>query len=151
MSDEPSMDFRKARQLGPALYELAAAKGVPKEDMDQVFNSGENKPFGFDFNYVTGSATDEPREILRFSHPKSGRQLTMYSNQAGVQVYTGNWINNVKGKGGAIYNQWQGVAFEPQSFPDAIEVDGNTYPEFKKGECYVVRPNGKPYSHKIVY
>ena len=51
---------------------------------------------------------------------KSGRTLEVLTDQPGVQVYTGNWLAGCPaGKGGATYNDYDGVAIECQAFPDA--------------------------------
>ena len=47
--------------------------------------------------------------------------------------------------------QWQAVCLETQAYPNSISVDGDKFPEFKKGECFILRPDGDNYSHKVIY
>ena len=75
---------------------------------------------GYDENYVlarTLSAT--PRLAARVSDPVSGRTMEILSNQPGVQLYTGNFLDGTAvGKSGHAYRQGDGIALEPQIFPD---------------------------------
>jgi len=76
---------------------------------------------GYDHNYVlTGKSGGAPRLAARLSDPKSGRTLEILTDQPGVQVYAGNFIDGTTiGKSGKIYRQGDGIALEPQHFPDA--------------------------------
>lgn len=75
---------------------------------------------GYDENYViarTLSAT--PRLAARITDPVSGRTMEVLSNQPGVQLYTGNFLDGTAvGKSGHAYRQGDGIALEPQIFPD---------------------------------
>lgn len=74
---------------------------------------------------------------------KSGRILTVSSDQPGVQVYSGNWLTgsaeNCSGRG---YEDYEGVAIEMQGFPDAPH-----HPSFP---TQTLRP-GESYDRKIVF
>ena len=76
---------------------------------------------GYDHNMVlTGKAGGAPRLAARLADPKSGRVLEILSDQPGIQFYTGNFIDGTMvGKSGKIYRQGDGIALEPQHFPDA--------------------------------
>jgi aldose 1-epimerase len=46
--------------------------------------------------------------------------MEILSDQPGIQFYTGNFIDGTMvGKSGKIYRQGDGIALEPQHFPDA--------------------------------
>ena len=51
---------------------------------------------------------------------KSGITMEVFTDMPGIQVYTGNFIENEEGKQGVIYLKNQGVCFETQYFPNAI-------------------------------
>jgi aldose 1-epimerase len=52
--------------------------------------------------------------------PASGRVMRVYTTQPGIQFYTGNFIDGTTvSKSGKIYRQGDGIALEPQHFPDA--------------------------------
>jgi aldose 1-epimerase len=76
---------------------------------------------GYDHNYVlNGPSGGAPRLAARLSDPKSGRALEILTAEPGIQVYAGNFIDGTtSGKAGKIYRQGDGVALEPQHFPDA--------------------------------
>ena len=76
---------------------------------------------GYDHNYVlNGKAGGAPRFAARLADPNSGRVLEILSDQPGIQFYAGNFIDGTTiGKSGKIYRQGDGIALEPQHFPDA--------------------------------
>ncbi|MCL4195585.1 MAG: galactose-1-epimerase, partial [Thermoguttaceae bacterium] len=60
----------------------------------------------------------------------------------GVQFYTGNFLDGTEtGKGGAVYQQYNGFCLETQNFPDSIHHDD--WPSV------VLRP-GQTYRHVMV-
>jgi aldose 1-epimerase len=75
---------------------------------------------GYNQTYVLSRApTATPHPVARVEDPVSGRVLEMTSNQPGVQVYSGNLLDGTAvGKSGLAYRQSDGLALEPQLFPD---------------------------------
>ena len=53
-------------------------------------------------------------------HPSSGRVVKMFTDQPGVQFYTGNGLDGISGKGGVIYHKFGAFCLEAQNYPDAI-------------------------------
>ena len=52
--------------------------------------------------------------------PSTGRELTVFTTQPGVQIYTGNWLDGCPaGKDGITYHDYDAVAIECQHFPDS--------------------------------
>jgi len=77
------------------------------------------------------------------SAPVSGRVLEVLTTEPGVQFYTGNFLDGtVAGRNGRIYRMGDGVALEPQKFPNA--------PNQASFASARVDP-GKPYRHLMVY
>jgi aldose 1-epimerase len=81
---------------------------------------------GYDHNWVINKqthATTGPlglNLIARAWDPGSGRSLTVWSDQPGVQFYSGNFLNGtLVGISGHIYRQSDGYTFETQHFPDS--------------------------------
>ena len=85
---------------------------------------------GVDFNYCMGRDR-ETKICAELYSPKTGRVMIVETDQPGVQVYTGQGLNQT-GKGGAHYGRYAGVCFETQHYPDAIH-----HPEF---HSVVLRP-----------
>ena len=51
---------------------------------------------------------------------KTGITLDLYTDEPGVQVYSGNFLDGtVKGKGGVVYKQRTGICLETQHYPDS--------------------------------
>ena len=75
---------------------------------------------GYDHNWVLrgpGGATARP--VAHLADPRSGRTLTLLSNQPGLQFYSGNFFDgSTAGKAGKFYRMGDAVALEPQQFPD---------------------------------
>ncbi len=78
-------------------------------------------PVGYDLNYVHGmKRTDQPQSVAMVTDPKSGRTLEVFTVEPGIQFYTGNFLDGtVKGKGGAVYKQYNAFCLETQFFPDS--------------------------------
>jgi aldose 1-epimerase len=76
---------------------------------------------GYDHNFaLRGGVTDTPKLAARVEDPISGRVLELYTTEPGVQVYTGNFLDGTTvGKAHVTYRQGDGLALEPQKFPDS--------------------------------
>jgi aldose 1-epimerase len=76
---------------------------------------------GYDHNFVLrGGVTAEPKLAARVEDPISGRVLELYTTEPGVQLYTGNFFDGqTVGKSRTTYRQSDGLALEPQKFPDS--------------------------------
>ena len=76
---------------------------------------------GIDHNYALDAGqTAEPKLAASLEDPKSGRVLEVWSTEPGLQVYTGNFLNGtLVGKAGHLYRMGDGIALEPQKFPNA--------------------------------
>ncbi|MBI1684340.1 aldose epimerase family protein [Caulobacter hibisci] len=100
-------DFRKATAVGDRIRDASDAQIVAGR--------------GYDHNYVlTGKSGGALRLGARLADPKSGRVLEILTDQPGIQFYAGNFIDGTTvGKSGKIYRQGDGIALEPQHFPDA--------------------------------
>lgn len=102
-----ALDFRKRKSLGAAV----------RDGNDPQINIG----LGVDHNFVIRKSKGTgPKRALTMSEPRNGRSVTLLTTEPGVQVYTGNFLSGrVKGKGNRLMRQGDGVAFEPQKFPDS--------------------------------
>ncbi|XP_040571367.1 galactose mutarotase isoform X2 [Lepeophtheirus salmonis] len=97
---------------------------------------------GFDHNYVFDSK--DLKLTAKVSHP-SGNKMECWTNQLGLQFYTGNHLGDdstLKGKSGIPYEKYGGFCLEAQNFPDAINNDN--FPS-----C-ILEP-GKKYESIIIY
>lgn len=85
------------------------------EDLD-ILRYGK----GYDLNYVL--SVRQPGKIEKIAEvyePQTGRVMQVLTNTPGVQLYSGNNIADVPGKGGKIYRKRDAVCLETQLFPGA--------------------------------
>ena len=73
---------------------------------------------GVDFNFCAGDAGKE-KKIASLYSPDTGREMQVYTDLPGVQVYTGQGLDQT-GKGGVQYKPYFGICLETQAYPDAI-------------------------------
>lgn len=83
---------------------------------------------GLDHCFVCNcSRFEEPVAII--AEDTTGRRVELYTDQAGVQVYSANWFHagggggapgRREGSGVERYPDYMGIALEPQNFPDAV-------------------------------
>ncbi|KAM0027103.1 putative aldose 1-epimerase [Helianthus debilis subsp. tardiflorus] len=73
---------------------------------------------------------------------KSKRSMKLTTDAPGVQFYTGNYVKDVKGKGGYVYEAHAGLCLETQGFPDAVN-----HPNFLS---QIVNP-GQTYKHRMLF
>jgi aldose 1-epimerase len=81
---------------------------------------------GYDHNWVLNPQTpattgpDGLNLAARAWDPASGRELTVWTNQPGVQFYSGNFLTGtLVGISGDTYRQGAGYTFETQHFPNS--------------------------------
>ena len=75
---------------------------------------------GYDHNYVLDGARVRPILAARLTEPTSGRALEIFTDQPGIQVYSGNLLDGtLVGTGGHRYRVRDGLALETQHFPDS--------------------------------
>lgn len=58
------------------------------------------------------------RRALAAEDPRSGRTLEFWTSAPGMQLYTGNWLDDKGAKEGARYTQGSGFALEAEYFPN---------------------------------
>jgi aldose 1-epimerase len=99
---------------------------------------------GYDHNFVLAKGqTVSPQLAARLEDPASGRVLEVLTTEPGLQLYTGNFLDGtVVGKRGHLYRMGDGIALEPQKFPDTPNK-----PAFGSAR---VDP-AKPYRHEMIY
>jgi aldose 1-epimerase len=99
---------------------------------------------GYDHNWVlnsTGPHLQTPFGSLVLAadarDPVSGRELKVWTDQPGVQFYTGNFLNgSLVGISGHIYRQSDGYTFETQHFPNSPNQPNFPSTELKPGQVF---------------
>lgn len=104
VADTP-MDFKNAKEVGAQIEEV---------DFEQIkFGNG------YDHNWVLDTNRNDSQVAATLYSPTTGIQLEVLTDEPGIQVYTGNFLDGtVTGKKGIIYQQRTGICLETQKYPD---------------------------------
>lgn len=120
------MDFTTAKVVG---------KEIDNFNYIQLKNGN-----GYDHNWVLNTAGNKEEAAVVLYAPTTGIELTVYTTEPGIQVYTGNFLDGtVTGKKGIVYNQRVGICLETQKYPDT--------PNKPEWPSAVLRPGEKYTSH----
>lgn len=122
-------------------------QGIPTGDFTAVegtkldFRQAEECPRDIDNSYILPQ--DVTYKAAELQCAATGLGMEIYTNQPSLHIYVGgNCFGQLKGKQGAAYGPYSGIAFETQNYPDAPNK-----PQFPTA---VLKP-GKTYSHETVY
>ena len=123
------MDFRMPHAIGDSI----------KSEFDQIQNAG-----GYDHNWCLNTYKDgqgdDTQVCASLYSPKTGIFMEMFTNEPGVQVYSGNFQGvgnelNIQHKHGP-YPQHVSVCLESQKYPDSPNKPQWVQPVVKPGEKY---------------
>lgn len=117
---------------------------VPKEigrDIDRDYEQ-LNFAKGYDHNYCVNGYDGHLQKAVKVWGDISKISMEISTDYPGVQMYTANYLENIQGKDGNVYNPRQAVCFEPQFYPDAVN---------KQGFISPVCDAGKMFHKEIVY
>ena len=120
------MDFTTAKVVG---------KDIDAFDFEQVKNGN-----GFDHNWCLNTNGDLNQLAAKAVSPITGITLEVYTNEPGIQVYSGNFLDGtVTGKKGIVYNKRTGLCLETQKYPDTpnkSDLEGWPTATLEPGETY---------------
>ena len=134
-------NFTAPRTIGSRIDDVTAPDNVPAR-FDSL-TKGESQlaiAQGYDHNWILNAQTSDttgPDGLNLAAHAwdrQSGRELTVWTDQPGVQFYSGNFLTGtLTGISGDTYRQGAGYTFETQHFPDS--------PNESSFPSTVLRPN----------
>lgn len=116
-----ALDFTEAKAIG---------RDIGADEEQLRFGNG------YDHNYVLRQSTGALKRCATVYEPDSGRVMTVYTTLPGLQLYSGNMMKSVKGKGGATYDRRHGLCLETQFFPNSLRHSNFLSPIFKAGEHF---------------
>ena len=124
-----AMDFRTPHAVGDSI----------NSSYDQVQNAT-----GYDHNFCLNTAGDDTQVCASLYSPKTGIFMEMFTNEPGVQVYSGNFQGvgkdaDIIRKHGLKYPKHVSVCLESQKYPDS--------PNHPEWESPVLKPGEKYFSH----
>jgi aldose 1-epimerase len=128
-------------------FDFTEAKTIGR-DIGRLPPEGDD-PGGYDLNYVLDPLEDDDdddlRRAARLHDPARGLVMEVWTDMPGVQLYSGNFLDDLAGKGGAVYAKHAGLCLETQCFPNAVnELHRPGWPD------PVLRP-GETYRHTMVH
>lgn len=126
--DNTPFDFRRVKAIGADI----------NSDHEQI-----RFGLGYDHNYVLNKS--KPKELslaAKVVEPVSGRVLEVYTQEPGVQFYSGNFLDGSLTGKGKTYAHRSGFCLEPQHFPDSPN-----QPDFPST---ILRP-GEEYSSRTLF
>ena len=84
-------------------------------DFEQIKNGN-----GFDHNWCLNTVGDDTQVAASIYSPETGIFMEVYTDEPGIQVYTGNFLDGkAVGKQGIVYNQHAAICLETQKYPDS--------------------------------
>jgi aldose 1-epimerase len=117
-------DFRKPHVIGDRVRDA--------RDQQIVFGRG------YDHNWVIGRKVIPGQQLMaRVQDPASGRSFELWSNQPGLQFYSGNFLDGTSyGKSRKVYRMGDTIVLEPQIFPDSPNQRGFPEARLEPGQTY---------------
>lgn len=121
--DNTPFDFRTATAIG---------KRIDEDNVQLKYGAG------YDHNWVVDRKT--PSEVewaATLYDPSTGRQMEVWSDQPGIQFYSGNFFDgSSEGKYGKLLKYRESVALETQKFPDSPNHPNFPSTRLNRGETY---------------
>lgn len=122
--DGTGFDFRQPKTIGK----------------DLLADSDQQAVKGYDHAFWIAKNTENPTACLAVSDLK----LELDTTYPAIQFYSGNWLNGQPNLNGGEYQDYAGIALEPEFFPNSPN-----QPELAKFGG--MTKAGEPYQHKISY
>ena len=120
-----ALDFRRPATIGSRIT-------------DPVYTAAR----GLDHNWVLRHTNDADALCHAATLCCDGVTMQVYTTMPGLQVYTGNWVEQNTGKSGRKYDVQTAVCLEAQGFPNS--------PNISHFPSAVLRP-GQKYDHTCIY
>jgi aldose 1-epimerase len=141
--DETLIPTGELRPVKGSVFDFTKGRGLAeglRDGRDPQILVGR----GYDHNFALDKGqTKDPERAAQLMDPVSGIVLDVLTTEPGLQLYTGNFLDGtVAGKKGHLYRMGDGIALEPQKFPDTPN-----QPKFGSAR---VDP-GTPYRHVMIY
>lgn len=115
------LDFRKPTKVGLRI----------NDNYEQLLFGN-----GYDHNWVLNNYNKLVHHAATLYDPKSGRVMEVFTDQPGMQIYTGNYLEGTSGKNGVQYKNRCAICLETQLYPDSPNKPEFPSPVLKPGETY---------------
>lgn len=153
-TDATSIPTGEVRQVAGTVFDFRGPVAVGarvRDGREQQLVFGR----GYDHNFVIGRTVTATLHLMaRVEEPVSGRGFELWSNQPGLQFYSGNFLDGtIVGKSGRIYREGDAIVMEPQLFPDTPNQPAFGSARLAPGQAYynLIRykfTTGQPAAHR---
>lgn len=124
------MDFTQPKRIGDEINNF---------DFVQLKNGN-----GYDHNFCLDTKGSMDVVAASVLCPQSGILMEVFTDEPGVQLYAGNFLDGtIAGKGGVVYQQRTGVCLETQHYPDSPNKPQWPSVVLRPGETYTSHCNFK--------
>ncbi|MEC7565518.1 MAG: aldose epimerase family protein [Planctomycetota bacterium] len=119
--------------------EMVPVKGTPLDfrephKMGERINQNTLEPNGYDHCFALRSLGRRIALAATVTDPKSGRVMKIFTDQPGLQFYTGNFLSGSEADGGHPYQT--AFCLETQHFPDSPNIDNFPTTLLQPGKKY---------------
>lgn len=116
--------------------EVRPVKGTPFDFREgKAIGRDIDAAGGYDHNWCLDG--EGVRKVTSLYEPDSGRRMDIFTDQNGIQFYSGNFFDgSYAGKGGRSIGHRCALALETQAWPDAINHPGFPDIVLRPGDCY---------------
>ena len=121
------MDFTVSKAIGKDI----------ESDFETLHNTG-----GYDHNWCINNYDGTLKEAVVAEGDMTGIKMMIFTDYPGIQMYVGNFLDDIKGKEGKVYNRREGICFEPQFYPDSVNHENFYSPVCKANQ---------PFHKEIIY
>ncbi len=120
-------------------FDFRVAKSIGRDI--RIANEQLKNGAGYDHCWVLNGKEGAMRFAAEVIEPKSGRRMEVYTDQPGMQFYSGNWFDGTtKAKDGeSVYISRGSLALETQKYPDTPNRDNFPTSLLEPGEVYTHR------------
>jgi aldose 1-epimerase len=138
--DDELLPTGEVRAVEGSAFDFRHRTPVGREIRRVGSGPGRTAPAGFagyDHNWVLRGEPGSIRRCMTAVDRSSGRAMELWTNEPGVQLYTGGYLSNeVIGKHGGAYAPFQGFTLETQRFPDSPNIAHFPSSRLAPGERY---------------
>ncbi|MBZ4677160.1 MAG: galactose-epimerase [Anaerophaga sp.] len=119
--------------------EILPVEGTPFDftEPHEIGARIDQVPGGYDHNFVLNENEGEGLNFAaRLEDPQSGRTMEIYTEEPGLQFYSGNFLDGHLRSGDFVFEKYAGLCLETQHFPDSPNHDNFPSTILEPGETY---------------
>lgn len=121
-TDENSLPTGNLLSVKDTMLDFTTMHKIGDKIDEPFFNCTQG--IGYDNNYCLNNKFREFAQAATLYDEESGRELTVYTDLPGIQLYCGGWLNKEPygGKGESKVSYRRGAALETQFYPNSVNL-----------------------------